>query len=89
MTEQSLSTQEAADELGFSRSTIWAWITNGYLGASRQRRRWRVPRSEVEAMRAWLSSGCQPYERNWDGSPGPSVLGERYAWRKTYEDDPE
>lgn len=45
-----LTTQEVADLLRISRSTIWRWCVSGKLEAVKVGRNWRIPREEIERM---------------------------------------
>ncbi|MGL6226607.1 MAG: protein kinase domain-containing protein [Thermoguttaceae bacterium] len=55
-TEVSLSTQEVADLLGVSDSTIYRWINQRGLPAHREGRAWRFRKSEIDF---WLSQQKQ------------------------------
>ena len=57
--DELLSTEQVADLLGFQPETVREWLREGrFVGARRVGRRWRVPRSAVEAVAAgWPPEG--------------------------------
>jgi excisionase family DNA binding protein len=54
--EEMLTIVAAARELGVHRDTVYDWIRKGRLKAVErpavERARWRIPRSEIERLRA-------------------------------------
>lgn len=47
MTETYLSLQEVAEKLQLKKNTVWAWVTNKTLRASKVGKSWRVKESDL------------------------------------------
>lgn len=45
-----LTTQEVADYLKLSRTTVWRWCKQGKLKAIKVGHGWRIHRSEIERL---------------------------------------
>lgn len=47
MTETYLSLQEVAEKLQLKKNTVWSWVTNKTLRASKVGKSWRVKQSDL------------------------------------------
>jgi excisionase family DNA binding protein len=60
MQQRLLTVPQAADELGLSARTVWAWIYARKLGVVRLGRAVRIPRTAIESL---IEAGTIPAKR--------------------------